>query len=153
MTVTLYKSGATTGLTITITAGEVGIFCDPATGHAVSFNGTTDKLDLVSSRAGGGIATMDVQVFSTTCNFTWTKPIDAITVEDIEYGAGGGGSSGWPYGTAGSGGDGRTGGGGGGGGGVSKNTHPADFFPATVPVSVGSKGQGVPVGSATAGTV
>src|SRR3569623_241129 len=86
MTVTLYKNGAPTGLTITIPAGAVGIFSDTATGHAVSFNGTTDKLDLVSSRAGGGIATMDVQVFSTTGNFTWTKPIDAITVEDIEYG-------------------------------------------------------------------
>jgi len=148
--VTVYKNGSPTSMQITIPAGSVSTYVDVTGGHAVSFNGSSDKLDVVSSRTGAG-PTFDTQVFEYGPG-TWVKPADARTVEDVEYGAGGGGASASNIGTIGSGGDSRGGGGAGGGGGANKNVRDASLLPASVAVTPGALGIGAPYGTLTAGT-
>lgn len=149
VTVTVYKNGSPTGMTITIPSGTVGTFIDVTGGHAVALSGS-DKLDVVTNRTGAGPFT-DTQVFDSV-PAVWTKPADAVTVEHVEYGAGGGGASGWNFGTVGSGGISTGAGGGGGAGGVNKGTVAASSLAATIAVVPGAPGAGAPAGTASSGT-
>ena len=49
-TFTIYKNGSPTAVTVSVSAGSVTPASDVA--HTVTFNGTTDVMDLVSSRNG-----------------------------------------------------------------------------------------------------
>ena len=49
-TFTIYKNGSPTAVTVTVGASSVTPASDVA--HSVTFNGTTDTMDLVSARSG-----------------------------------------------------------------------------------------------------
>lgn len=80
----------------------------------------------------------NVQVFTTTGSFTWTKPAGARYVDVQIVGAGGGGGSGRKGASLSI----RSGGGGGAGGGATIISVPASNFGATVSGAVGAGGTG-----------
>jgi hypothetical protein len=81
---------------------------------------------------------VDVQVFDTPGNHTWTRPDGAALVRVLCIAGGGGGGSGRRGAAASP----RAGGAGAGGGGVSLATFAAGDLPATVAVAVGAGGAG-----------
>ncbi len=148
---TVYKNGSPTSMTVTVGSTSTSPQIDNAGGHAVTFNGTTDTLDLVTSRTGGQPAD-DVQEFTTSGTSTgfgtWVKPLGATTTTALAIG-GGGGTAG-AYASIATVGSGGTGGGfgasptsapgGAGAGGAQLDTFDATTLPATVPVGVGGGG-------------
>lgn len=162
VTFTVYKNGSPTSMTVTVPAGSTSPQVDITAGHAVTFNGTSDKLDLVSSRPGSWPLT-DTQFFTpniTGNRFTWNKPADAYQIDHDELGGGGGSAaSSYHAGGGGSGGgfyyfSGASGGGG--GGGRNKDTiagAAVAAVPATVTVqAAGGGNRGVTAGSGNLGT-
>lgn len=140
---TVYKNGSPTSMTVTVPSGSSAPQIDTTAGHFVTFNGTTDTLDLVSFRTGGQPAD-NVQVFTTTGPATWVKPANAATVTAFEIGGGGGTAGAYASNTGGqNGGGGANPGsapGGGGAGGAQLDVYAAGDLPPTVPVWVGEGG-------------
>ncbi len=113
---------------------------DNNTLHFVRGDNTLTTIPSSGSGTLGIKPSNDVQIFTTTGPFTWTKPTvgTPITVEILTIGAGNGGGSGG-YAAAGT----AVGGGGGGSGGcMSRISIPASILPATVNGSVGAGGAG-----------
>ena len=91
--------------------------------------------------ASGGIASADIQEFTSTGTSTWTKPTGAKLVYVLMYGGGGGGGSGRRRALASSA-TSASGGGGGGAGGRSELWIPASALGATETVTVGAGATG-----------
>jgi len=160
MDVIVYKNGVATSMKVTVPAFSTAAQIDITGGHAVSLNGTTDRLDLVSSRPTA-VPVTDEQFYGASSvdpansNYTWTRPGTKGTVEVTTVGGGGG--SGSPFSGSGGGGSGGGaslgGGGGGGAGGCSHGTFDLATMPATVSGTCGAIGLGGgPASSGTPGT-
>ena len=112
-------------------------------GRTTAGTGLVEELGVAGNLVlSGGILTSkttDIQIFATTGSTTWTKPLNAKSVNIQLFGAGGGGGSGRKD-SAGA--TSKSGGAGGGGGGYLNITLPASVLENSETVTIGAGGAG-----------